>query len=81
MEKQSRDKANYMLVHKNVNINSALYKAYQNDRIVKTWKLFKNVNTIKRLPVEAKGFGRGETRFVISFAFPDRQYAKSSIRP
>lgn len=73
MGKQSRGKDGYMLVHKNVNISSALYKAYQSDTLVKTWKLFKDTNTVKRLPVEAKGFGHGETRFVISFAFPDRQ--------
>lgn len=72
MGKQSRGNANYMLVHKYVNISSALYKAYQNDNLVKTWKHFKDGNTVKRLPVEAKGFGCGETRFVISFAFPDR---------
>ena len=70
---QSNGKVNYMLVQKYVNISSALYKAYQNDTIIKTWKLFKDVNTLKRLPIEAKGFGRGETRFVISLAFPDRQ--------
>jgi len=72
MGKQSRGKASYMLVHKNVNTSSALYKAYQSDTLVKTWKLFRDTNTVKRLPVEAKGFGRGETRSVISFAFPDR---------
>jgi len=27
---------------------------------------------VKRLPVESKGFGRGEMRHVISLAFPDR---------
>lgn len=80
MGKQTRVKANYTLVHKNVNVNSALYKAYQNDSVVRTWKLFKNVNTIKRLPLEAKGFGRGEMRFVISFAFPYRQKSQYSSK-
>jgi len=70
--KELRGKANYMPVHEKVNISSALYKAYQSDTLVKTWKLFKNANTVKRLPVEAKGFGTGEARFIISFAFPDR---------
>ena len=78
--RQSRGKANYMLVHKYVNISSALYKAYQNDTLIKTWKLFKDGNTVKRLPVEAKGFGRGETRFVASLAFPDSQKAGSSVK-
>ena len=66
-------KANYLPLYKPVNVSSALYKAYQNDTSVKTWKLFRDGNTVKRIPVEAKGFGRGEKRFVISFAFPDRQ--------
>ncbi len=33
---------------------------------------FKVDNGVKRLPMEAKGFGHGETRYVISLAFPDR---------
>jgi Zn-dependent peptidase ImmA (M78 family) len=70
--KHSSVKANYLPLYKPVNVSSALYKAYQNDTFVKTWKLFRDGNTVKRIPVEAKGFGRGETRFVISFAFPDR---------
>ena len=73
LRRQSRENANYMPVRNNVGLSSALYKAYQSDTLVKTWKLFKDANTVKRLSVEAKGFGRGETRFVISFAFPDRQ--------
>ncbi len=80
MGRLSRGNAGYMLVHKNVNISSALYKAYQNDTIIKTWKLFKDGNTVKRLPVEAKGFGHGETRFVISLSFPDSQQTGSSIK-
>jgi Zn-dependent peptidase ImmA (M78 family) len=70
--KQSSAKANCLPLYKPVNVSSALYKAYQNDIFVKTWKLVRDGNTVKRIPVEAKGFGRGETRFVISFAFPDR---------
>lgn len=73
MGRPSFGKTNYIPVHKYVNIDSVLYKAYQNDTIVKTWRLFKNINSAKRLSMEAKGFGRGETRFVISLAFPDRQ--------
>lgn len=70
--KQSSGKANYLPLYKPVHVSSALYKAYQNNTSVKTWKLIRDSNTVKRIPVEAKGFGRGETRFVISFAFPDR---------
>lgn len=71
LRRQSREKANYMPVHNNVGLSSALYKAYQNDTIIKTWKLFKDGNTVKRLPVEAKGFGHGEKRFVISLSYSD----------
>jgi len=71
--KHLSSKANYLPLYKPVNVSSALYKAYRNDTSVKTWKLFRDGNTVKRIPVEAKGFGRGEKRFVISFAFPDRQ--------
>jgi Zn-dependent peptidase ImmA (M78 family) len=71
LRRQSREKANWMPVHNNVGLSSTLYKAYQNDTIIKTWKLFKDGNTVKRLPVEAKGFGHGEKRFVISLSFSD----------
>jgi Zn-dependent peptidase ImmA (M78 family) len=71
--KQLSGKANYLQLYEPVRASSALYKAYQNDTLVKTWKLFRDGNTVKRIPVQAKGFGRGETRFVISLAFPDRK--------
>ncbi len=71
LRRQSRENSNYMPVHYNVGLSSALYKAYQNDTIIKTWKLFYDGNTVKRLPVEAKGFGHGENRFVISLSFSD----------
>jgi len=77
--KQSRDKTNYVPVHRYVNTSSALYKAYQNNTLVKTWKLFDDGKTARRLPVEAKGFGHDETRFVISFAFPARQKAVNAV--
>lgn len=70
--KPSSGKASYLQLYKPVYESSALYKAYQIDTVIKTWKLFRDGNTVKRIPVEAKGFGRGETRFVISFAFPNR---------
>ncbi len=69
----SRGNTSYIPLHKNISIDSALYKAYQSDTIIKTWKLFKNGNTVKRLPVEAKGFGHGETRFVVSLSVLDCQ--------
>ncbi len=63
-------KANYIPVLKPT---STLYKkAYQDGSAVKSSKDFKVDNTTKRLPMESKGFGYGETRYVISLAFPDR---------
>jgi len=70
--RESRGKANYMPLHTYVRPPSTLHKAYQDDSAVKCHKLFKVDNAVKRLPMESKGFGRGETRFVISLAFPYR---------
>jgi len=69
---ESRGKDNYKPVHTLVRYPSTLHKAYEYDSPVKCCKLFKVDNAVKRLPMESKGFGRGETRFVISLAFPDR---------
>jgi len=62
----------YMPVHTRVAYPSTLHKAYENDKPVKSFKLFKLDTAVKRCPMESKGFGRGETRYVISLAFPDR---------
>lgn len=69
--KSSRGKANYMPVHTLVKSDSTLYKAYQHDSPIKSWKLFKVDSGVKRLPMESRGFGHGETRYVISLVFPD----------
>ena len=65
-------KANYMPLHTFVKHPSTLYKAYENGSSVKSHKLFKHGTDVKRLPMESKGFGRGENRYVISLAFLDR---------
>ncbi len=65
-------KTNYMPKHALVRYPSTLHKAYQYDSPVKSSKLFKVDNADKRLPMESKGFGRKETRYVISLAFLDR---------
>ena len=67
-----RRKGYYIPLHTYVRPPSTLHKAYQDDSPIKSFKLFKVDNAVKRLPVESKGFGRGETRYVISLAFPDR---------
>ena len=69
---KSRGKGYYMPLHTCVRPPSTLHKAYQGDSPVKSSKLFKVDNAVKRLPMESKGFGRDETRYVISLAFPDR---------
>ncbi|MFC1977821.1 ImmA/IrrE family metallo-endopeptidase [Chloroflexota bacterium] len=68
----SRSKAGYMPVHTFVRHPSTLHKAYQYDSDVKSSRHFKHSNDVKRLRMESKGFGRGETRYVLSLAFPDR---------
>jgi len=67
--RKARSKVNDAPVHTYVRPPSTLYKAYQGDSAVKSFKLFKVDNTVKRLPTESKGFGRGENRYVISLAF------------
>ena len=70
--RESKSKANYIPVHTLVRCPSTLHKAYQYDSPVKSFKLFKVDNVVKRLPMESKGFGRGDARRVISLAFLGR---------
>jgi len=67
-----RGKGYYMPLHTHVRYPSTFHKAYQCDSAVKCHKIFKLDSTTKRLPVESKGFGYGEMRYVISLAFPNR---------
>jgi len=67
-EKKSRA----MPLHTFVKHPSTLYKAYENGSSVKSHKLFRRGTDVKRLPMESKGFGRGENRYVVSLAFPGR---------
>ena len=70
--REPRGKANYMPVHTLVRYPSKLHRAYEHDSPVKSSKLFKVDNVIKRLPMESKGFGHGDTRRVISLAFLEK---------
>ena len=70
--RNSRGKDYYMPQHTYVRPPSTLHKAYQGDSPARSYKLFKVDNAVKRLPVESKGFGRGETRYVVSLAFLNR---------
>lgn len=65
-------RSHYTPLHTYVKPPSTLHKAYENDRSVKSFKTFKLDTDVKRCPMESKGFGRGETRYVVSLAFPDR---------
>jgi Zn-dependent peptidase ImmA (M78 family) len=69
---KSRGKADCKPVHTRIRYPSTLHKAYEYESSAKCYKLFKVDNAVKRLPMESKGFGRGETRRVISLAFPER---------
>lgn len=70
--KKLRGEANYMPVHTLVSHTSTLYKAYEDETLVKSWKLFTFGTVTKRCPMESKGFGRKDKRYVISLAFPAR---------
>jgi len=70
--RKSRGKDKYMPLHTYVRPPSTLHKAYQDSSFVKSSRLFKCDNAVKRLPMESKGFGRGETRYVVSLAFLNR---------
>jgi Zn-dependent peptidase ImmA (M78 family) len=65
-------KSDYVPVHTYVKPPSTLHQAYESSKSVRSFRLFKLGNNIKRCHIESKGFGRGETRHVISLAFPDR---------
>ena len=62
----------YVPVHINITNSSVIYKTYQFDVSTKCYKLFKRGDNIKRLLVESKSFGFGETRYVFSLAFVDQ---------
>jgi len=70
--KKSKGKTDYMPVHTLVKSTSTLYKAYQCANPVKCHKVFRLDAGVKRLPIESKGFGASEMRYVISLAFPAR---------
>jgi len=68
--KKLSGKTNYAPVNMLVRHTSTLYKAYEGETLVKSWKLFRLGSSTKRCPMESKGFGHKEKRYVISLAFP-----------
>lgn len=69
-------KTHYMPVYDSIRYPSLLHKAYECQETIKGHKLFKCGVDVKRLPMESKGFGYGENRYVISLAFPNISNAK-----
>ena len=67
-----KGKGHSMPVHTIVRYPSKLHEAYEYNNVVKCYKLFKLGNVKKRCLMESKGFGRNETRYVISLAFLSR---------
>ncbi len=53
----------------NIERDSAVYKAYESETVVKSYKKFKLGMAEERLPMESKGFGHDKNRYVISLAF------------
>lgn len=62
-------KSYYPPVHTRITPPSTLHKAYECNSSFKCYKVFKINNIAKNLPMESKGFGYGENRYVLSLAF------------
>ena len=61
----------YLPVNNSVRYPSVLHQAYDQGNIVNCYRQFRHGGAVKRLLVESKGFGYGNTRYVISLAFLD----------
>lgn len=64
------NRVNYMPKNKSDKSPSPLFEAYETDRITKTFRAFNINNNVERLPLESKGYGTKEQRYVVSLAFP-----------
>jgi len=69
---QWRGKANYVPVNSIIKHTEKLYRAYEDEAPIKSSKIFKLGTITKRCLIESKGFGRADTRYVLSLAVPDR---------
>lgn len=63
------NRVNYMPKTKSDRSPSSLFEAYETDNITKAFRDFNINNTVERLPVESKGYGTKENRYVVSLAF------------
>lgn len=68
----SRSKLRPIPMHTFITFPSKLQTAFESFTSVKSSGIFKIHNSKKNLPLESKGFGYGENRYVISLAFLDR---------
>jgi Zn-dependent peptidase ImmA (M78 family) len=55
-----------------VNPPSSLHNAYQTEELIKCTKEFRTSNETMRVPMESKGIGRNDNRYVLSLAFLSR---------
>ncbi|MDD5127330.1 MAG: ImmA/IrrE family metallo-endopeptidase [Dehalococcoidales bacterium] len=63
-----------MPISKNVSPPSTLHDAYKQDNCFKSYKSFKRGNVIERLNTESKGFGIGDSRYVLSLVILNKDY-------
>jgi Zn-dependent peptidase ImmA (M78 family) len=70
--KKRQDEGYYVRGRQYVRDPSALLKAYQSDSLVKSFKFFEFGASKRRCYMESRGFGYGETRYVVSLVFPER---------
>jgi Zn-dependent peptidase ImmA (M78 family) len=61
----------FLPLNPRVRYPSSLHSAYQQEGITKCLRTIKTNSGNKRVPLESKGFGRNEARFVISLALVD----------
>lgn len=66
----ARNKINYMPKNTNVKPKTIIYKAYEFKASTYTKIKFNINNKDNWLPIESKGFGHGDSRYVLSLAYP-----------
>ncbi|MDD4858809.1 MAG: ImmA/IrrE family metallo-endopeptidase [Dehalococcoidales bacterium] len=66
----------FMPINKNVATPSTLHDAYLHDDCFKSTRTFKRGNIIKRFQTVSKGFGTGDSRYVLSLVILDDDYCE-----
>jgi hypothetical protein len=62
----------YLSPNIQVTYPSTIHKAYEDNILVKSHKIFKTNLGNKRFSLESRGFGYKENKYVISIAFPNK---------